>query len=97
MCAERNVAVQTIKSITRAPGETGSRPRAPGTSHSPTRARSTSRWPGCSGRDGLFLNTVGDVTILPKVLAAAAKVTGRPDAEAMRSLEESFGLQPLFT
>jgi hypothetical protein len=45
----------------------------------------------------VFLNTVGDITILPKVLEAATKVTGRPDSEAMRSLEESFDLQPLFT
>jgi len=49
------------------------------------------------GREGLFLNTVGDITILPKVLQAAATATGRPDEAAMRSLEESFGLEPLFT
>jgi hypothetical protein len=49
------------------------------------------------GREGLFLNTVGDVTLLPKVLAAATKVSGRPDVEAMRALAESHGLQPLFT
>ena len=49
------------------------------------------------GRAGVFLNTVGDVSILPSVLAAAAKVTGRPEADEMRALEDSFGLQPLFT
>jgi hypothetical protein len=96
VCAERNVAVQTIKSITRAPW--GDREQTASTWYEPLTDQgaidTAVAW--VLGRDGLFLNTVGDVTILPSVLAAAAKVTDRPDAEAMRSLEESFGLRPLF-
>jgi aryl-alcohol dehydrogenase-like predicted oxidoreductase len=97
LCAERNVAVQTIKSITRAPW--GDREQTANTWYEPLTDQdaidTAVAW--VLGRDGLFLNTVGDVTLLPKVLEAAAKVTSRPDAQAMRSLEESFGLQPLFT
>lgn len=97
VCAERNVAVQTIKSITRAPW--GDRAQTANTWYEPLTDQdaidTAVAW--VLGREGLFLNTVGDVTLLPKVLAAAAKVSGRPDAEVMRSLAESQGLQPLFT
>lgn len=97
VCAERKVAVQTIKSITRAPW--GDREQTANTWYEPLtdQAAIDTAVAWVLGRDGLFLNTVGDITILPKVLAAAAKVTHRPDAEAMRALEESVGLQPLFT
>jgi len=97
VCAERGVAVQTIKSITRAPW--GDREQTASTWYEPLTDQgaidTAVAW--VLGRDGLFLNTVGDITILPSVLAAAAKVTGRPEAAEMRALEDSFGLQPLFT
>ena len=96
VCAERDVAVQTIKSITRAPW--GDRQQTATTWYEPLtdQAAIDTAVAWVLGRDGLFLNTVGDVTILPKVLEAATKVTERPGTEAMRSLEESFGLEPLF-
>ena len=97
VCAERGVAVQTIKSITRAPW--GDREQTASTWYEPLTDQgaidTAVAW--VLGREGLFLNTVGDVSILPSVLAAAAKVTGRPEAAEMRALEDSFGLQPLFT
>ena len=89
--------MQTIKSITRAPW--GDREQTASTWYEPLTDQgaidTAVAW--VLGREGLFLNTVGDVTILPSVLAAAAKVTGRPEAAEMRALEDSFGLQPLFT
>jgi hypothetical protein len=48
------------------------------------------------GRDGIFLNTVGDIRILPKVLDAAEGFTQRPNDGQMRKLEAAFGLEPLF-
>ena len=48
------------------------------------------------GRDGVFLNTVGDIHILPKVIDAAERFTRRPSDEEMRALEDAFGLEPLF-
>jgi hypothetical protein len=48
------------------------------------------------GRDGVFLNTVGDVHILPKVIDAAERFTQRPNDEQMGELEAAFGLEPLF-
>ena len=63
-------------------GATGSRRPAPGTSRSPTRPRSTPRSSWVLGREGVFLNTVGDITLLPKVLDAAERFTGRPGRRA---------------
>ena len=96
VCAERGVAVQTIKSITRAPW--GDREQTANTWYEPLRdpdAIDTAvSW--VLGRDGVFLNTVGDITILPMVLEAADHFTGRPDEEAMRRLDETWQLEPLF-
>ncbi len=95
-CAERGVAVQTIKSITRAPW--GDRERTAATWYEPLRDQdaidTAVGW--VLGRDGVFLNTVGDIHILPAVLDAAERVGGRPTEEEMRRLESAFGLEPLF-
>ena len=95
-CAERGVAVQTIKSITRAPW--GDREPTAATWYEPLRDQeaidTAVGW--VLGRDGIFLNTVGDIHILPAVLDAAERVGGRPTEEEMRRLESAFGLEPLF-
>lgn len=95
-CTERNVAVQTIKSITRAPW--GDREQTATTWYEPLQdpdAIDTAvSW--VLGREGLFLNTVGDITILPMVLDAAQRFTTRPDEQAMRRLESAWQLEPLF-
>ena len=90
------MAVQTIKAITRAPwGRAGSTRR---TWYEPLRDQADidppCRW--VLGRPGVFLNTAGDITILPKVLDAAERFTGRPDDAAMRELDSTWGLEPLF-
>jgi aryl-alcohol dehydrogenase-like predicted oxidoreductase len=96
VCAERGVAVQTIKSITRAPW--GDREQTANTWYEPLRdpeAIDTAvSW--VLGRPDVFLNTVGDIAILPMVLEAADHFSGRPDDEAMRRLEETWHLEPLF-
>jgi hypothetical protein len=47
-------------------------------------------------REGFFLNSVGDIHVLPKVLDAAERFTEPPSEEAMRDLDRAFGLEPLF-
>ena len=95
-CAERGVAVQTIKSITRAPW--GDREQTAATWYEPLRDQgaidTAVAW--VLGRDGVFLNTVGDIHVLPMVLDAADRADGRPDEQAMEELEKAFGLEPLF-
>jgi hypothetical protein len=88
-CAERNVAVQTIKGILRGPWATTTRTRA--TWYQPLEEQAdidtAVHW--VIGRPGLFFNTVGDIYLLPKVLDAASRFITRPsDAEMRRVVEE---------
>jgi aryl-alcohol dehydrogenase-like predicted oxidoreductase len=96
VCTERGVAVQTIKAITRGPW--GDQQQTASTWYEPLRDPEAIdlavSW--VLGRPGVFLNTVGDITILPLVLEAADRFTGRPDDDAMRRLEETWQLEPLF-
>ncbi|OIV36062.1 aldo/keto reductase [Mangrovactinospora gilvigrisea] len=98
LCGERNAAVQTIKAITRAPWADGQQHTA-ATWYAPLDDQdaidTAVGW--VLGRPGITLNTVGDIHILPKVLDAAERFTARPDGEAMRALEERWGMAPLFT
>jgi hypothetical protein len=49
------------------------------------------------GRPGVFLNTVGDVALLPKVLDAASRYDSRPSDEAMDEFAARRNLVPLFS
>lgn len=95
-CKERNVAVQTIKAITRAPW--GDRPQTTATWYEPFQDQDaidlTVDW--VLGRDGVFLNTVGDIHVLPKVLDAAERFTTRPSDEQMTALVNEWHVEPLF-
>ena len=96
VCAERGLAVQTIKAITRAPW--GDQQPTANTWYEPLTDQgaidTAVSW--VLGRDGVFLNTVGDIHILPKVIDAAERFARRPGDEEMRALEGAFGLEPLF-
>ena len=97
VCAEREVAVQTIKSITRAPWQDDADHFA-ATWYEPLRdpdAIDTAvGW--VLGRPEVFVNTVGDIHLLPLVLDAAERASTRPSDEAMDDLEQSWGMAPLF-
>ena len=97
VCEERGVAVQTIKSITRAPW-TDDGERHAATWYEPLTDQdaidTAVAW--VLGRPGVFLNTVGDIHVLPKVLDAAHRFTDRPGEDAMARLEEAWGMEPLF-
>jgi aryl-alcohol dehydrogenase-like predicted oxidoreductase len=96
LCQERGVAIQTIKAITRAPW--GDRTQTASTWYEPLtdQAAIDTAVSWVLGRDGVFLNTVGDIYVLPKVIDAAERFDERPSDEAMRELERAFGLEPLF-
>ena len=96
VCAERSVAVQTIKSIARRRWADDSSPH-----HSWYEPLTD---PGAIARavryvlaeDDLFLNTTSDARLLPLVLDAAAGPLDRPgDDELDRDIDE-FGVTPLF-
>ncbi|MDQ3412045.1 MAG: aldo/keto reductase, partial [Chloroflexota bacterium] len=96
LCQERNVAVQTIKAITRAPW--GDRPATAATWYEPLRDQAAidlaMHW--VLGRPGIFLNTVGDIEILPMALDAAERFQARPADDEMRQLSRQWELEPLF-
>ena len=96
-CEERQIAVQTIKSIALRPWM--GRERTHSTWYQPLDEQSdidlAVGW--VLGRPGLFLNSVGDVDLLPMVLDAAERFDGRiPGEDAMRRLEEGGRAEPLF-
>ena len=97
LCAERGVAVQTIKSITKAPWN-AERNRFASTWYEPLKDQdaidTAVGW--VLGRPGIFINTVGDIHILPKVLDAASRFTTRPSEEEMAELEAAWKMAPLF-
>jgi aryl-alcohol dehydrogenase-like predicted oxidoreductase len=96
ICQERNVAVQTIKAITRALW--GDQPHTAATWYEPLRdpaAIDTAvHW--VLGRPGVFLNTVGDIHVLPLVLDAADRFRERPSEDEMVELARQQALEPLF-
>jgi aryl-alcohol dehydrogenase-like predicted oxidoreductase len=97
ICLERNVAVQTIKSITKAPW--GDREHTTSTWYEPLTEQDAIDvavgW--VLGRPGVFLNTVGDIHILPKVLDAASRYEAHPTDAEMHELASQWQLEPLFT
>lgn len=96
LCQERGVAVQTIKAITRAPW--GDHPHTASTWYEPLRDQASIDlavdW--VLGRPGVFLNTVGDINILPMVLDAAGRFHGRPSENEMQQLVAAQDMEPLF-
>jgi aryl-alcohol dehydrogenase-like predicted oxidoreductase len=95
-CAERGTAVQTIKSIAMRPWSGRERTRS--TWYQPLEEQADidlAVW-WVLGRRGVFLNTVGDVDLLPKVLDAAERFEKRPDDAAMGALIERSKTEPLF-
>jgi aryl-alcohol dehydrogenase-like predicted oxidoreductase len=96
ICRERNVAVQTIKGIARGPWAAAERTHA--TWYQPLeRPQDIDRavhW--VLGRPGIFLNTAGDLGLLPKVLDAASRFTRRPSDEEMTALHDGTRMSSLF-
>jgi aryl-alcohol dehydrogenase-like predicted oxidoreductase len=96
VCAERGVALQTIKSLARRPWE--GRPHTAATWYEPLREQAdvdlAVHW--VLGRPDAFLLTTGDVEILPRLLDAAERFERRPDDDAMAALAERATAAPLF-
>lgn len=97
LCRQRNVAVQTIKAITRSPW--GDQPHTAATWYEPLTdqdAVDASVW-WVLGNDKVFLNTVGDIHVLPKALDAAQRFEQRPDDAVMQRFADRLQMEPLFT
>jgi len=86
ICRERNLAVQVIKSIARGPWATADRTHT--TWYQPLEAQAdidrAVHW--ILGLPGVFLNTVGDLALLPSVLDAVSRFEHRPPDEEMAAM-----------
>jgi aryl-alcohol dehydrogenase-like predicted oxidoreductase len=95
-CQARNTAIQTIKSLTRAGW--GERLHTRNTWYEPLEEQ-----PDIDlavnyvlGRSYLFLNSLGDIHLLPRVLDAASRFVSGPTDEQMAEMAARVDLQPLF-
>ena len=95
-CQKRQIAVQTIKSIAR--GYWGNKKWNRSTWYEPLTNEDaiTKNVHWVLGIPGIFLNTVGDLQELPKVLKAADIYEERPPDEEMNRLVEEMKMQTLF-
>ncbi len=96
ICKQRNVAVQTIKSLSR--GRWGDKPQTSATWYEPFTEQSdidlAVQW--VLRRPGIFLNTAGDIHLLPKILDAASRFD---PAEVPADIDEQIAnliREPLF-
>jgi hypothetical protein len=96
LCQKRKVAVQTIKSLARGPKRGGADRFA--VWYDPLveeeAVQHAVHW--VLGDPRVFLNTVGDIHLLPMVLRAADQLEPRPDTLVMEADLQRFDITPLF-
>lgn len=96
VCAERGVALQTIKGVTRGPWE--EKEHTHGTWYEPLDEQAdidlAARY--VLARPDVFLNTASDVGLLAKTLDAASRGGNAPSDDEMRELIERRRMTPLF-
>jgi aryl-alcohol dehydrogenase-like predicted oxidoreductase len=96
MCRERGVAVQVIKSIARGPWAAADRTHT--TWYQPLEAQAdidrAVHW--VMGLPDVFINTAGDLGLLPKVLDAASRFARRPADAEMAAMLGATRMTSLF-
>ncbi|MBU7012865.1 MAG: aldo/keto reductase [Theionarchaea archaeon] len=98
LCRERNVAVQTIKSIARRPW--GNNPKTHNTYFYEPLVNQDAidksvQW--ALGLPDSFLITAGDMELLPKMLDAANRFQKQPADKEMSAIVDEFDIQPIFS
>jgi len=96
VCQERNIAVQTIKGITRSPWKDMQQNRT--TWYRPLEEQAdielAMHW--IFGNPQVFLSTAGDINLLPRILESAHRFVSRPTDHQMQELGERLQMEPLF-
>jgi len=96
VCQQREIAVQTIKGITRSPWNDVRQDRT--TWYRPLEEQAdidlAIHW--ILGNPQVFINTAGDIHILPRVLDAAQRFETRPADAQMNELTQRLEMEPLF-
>ncbi|NQV99141.1 MAG: aldo/keto reductase [Rhodospirillales bacterium] len=97
LCKQRNVAVQTIKGIARGPWAAGVTPNRT-TWYQPMEneaaIRTSVHW--VLGHPDIFLNSAGDVSLLPAIFKAASELGSQPSDAAMAALRAEEGMASIF-
>ena len=96
ICRARNCAVQTIKGITRRPYITDQHSHATWYEPLTDQASIDKAVHWGLGNEDVFLNTVGDIHLLPKVLDAAQRFEERTPEPAMQAMAAEWEMAPLF-
>lgn len=96
MCQERKVAVQTIKSICRGPWKDKEKNRATWYEPYEDQAEIDAIIHWVLSRPGIFLNTVGDIYLLPKVLNAAQRFDENATQADFEDAITQIEAEPLF-
>ncbi|MEJ5313819.1 MAG: aldo/keto reductase [Anaerolinea sp.] len=96
LCREKNVAVQCIKTLQRRPYGDG--PHTHATWYQPfdepQAVQMAVHW--ALAIPGIFINTVGDIHVLPLMLEAAANPKPAPSDDEMRELMSRYEAAPLW-
>ncbi len=96
VCKERNIAVQTIKGINRSPWKDMQQNRT--TWYRPLEEQAdidlAMHW--VFGNPQVFLNTAGDINLLPLILDSAHRFVSRPADHQMQALSQRLQMEPLF-
>ena len=95
-CRERNVAVQTIKAIARGPWMDQAHTHSTWYAPLEDQADIDTAVHWVLSRPGIFLNTVGDIHLLPRVLDAAARFSAAPETADLPALVSRVSMEPLF-
>jgi len=97
VCAERGIALQTIKGITLGPWNEKEHTHTTWYEPLTEQAEIDRAVHWVLGRPGVFLNTASALDLLPKIFDAAERLGTRPVDGEMRALVERRGMTPLFT
>jgi aryl-alcohol dehydrogenase-like predicted oxidoreductase len=96
ICQQKNVAMQLIKTLQRRPW--GDRPHTASTWYEPfTEAYDVelaTHW--VLSRPGVFINTAGDIHVLPKILEAASHFEKAPSDAQMQAMLKANEAEPLW-
>ncbi len=96
LCHSRQIAVQTIKSVARAPW--GERTHTRAMWYEPLEDQEdidrAVHW--ALGHPGIFLNTAADIHVLPRVLNAASRFQKAPSEEEMQAQMDRLRLASIF-
>ena len=96
VCAERDIAMQTIKGITLGPW--GEKEHTTTTWYEPLQQQADIDLAVdfVLARPNAFLNTASDVSLLPRILDAAERLEERPSDAEMQAMVERREMSPLF-